>query len=84
MEITNQMLVGLIDFSPSLDFGAKVRWRSFLPYLEQNDREQLFKILSDEKKSLTEVMKRKMKGFSGYFFAKGIESLEQEFMNKRS
>lgn len=84
MEISNQMLVELIDFSPSLDFRAKVRWRSYLPYFEQKDREKLFKVLSDEKKALTEVMKQKMKGFRGYFFARGIESLEQEFMNKRS
>jgi len=84
MEITNQMLVELIDFSPSLDFRAKVRWRSYLPYLEQKDRYELFKLLSDEKKALTEVMKQKLKGFRGYFFARGIESLEQEFMSKHS
>ncbi len=84
MEVTNQQLVGLIDFSPSLDFQAKLRWRSYVPYLGEDERSRLFKALSDEKQALTDVLKQKMKGFRGYYFAKGIESLEQEYMKKRS
>lgn len=82
MKITNQQLNELIDFSPSLDFQAKLRWRSLVPHLEEDDRERLFKTLADEKRAVTDVLKEKMKGFRGYFFAKGIESLEQEFMGK--
>ncbi len=82
MEITNRQLIELIDFSPSLNFKAKVKWRSYVPYLKGDDRERLYKVLSDEKKDVTKVLKEKMKGFRGYFFAKGLESLEQEFMKK--
>jgi hypothetical protein len=80
MEITNQQLVELIDFSPSLDFQAKLRWRSYVPYLKADDRSRLIKVLSDEKEEITQVLKQKMKGFRGYYFAKGIVSLEEEFM----
>lgn len=82
MKFTNQQLVELIDFSPSLDFQAKLRWRSYLPYLGDEERKRLYKALSDEKEAVTDALRRKMKGFRGYFFAKGIESLEQEFMQK--
>jgi len=82
MKVTNQQLIELIDFSPSLDFKAKVRWRSYIPYLEGDQRDRLFKALSEEKQAITDVLKQKMKGFRGYFFAKGIESLEEEFMAK--
>ena len=84
MKVTNQQLVELIDFSPSLDFQAKLRWRSYVPYLNDDDRGRLYKALFDEKQAITGVLKRKLKGFNGYFFAKGIESLEQEFMKKHS
>ncbi len=82
MKINNQQLVALIDFSPSLDFQAKLRWRSYVPYLAQDEKERLFKFLNDEKQSITNVLKQKMKGFRAYFFAKGVESLEQEFIQK--
>lgn len=82
MKITNQQLNELIDFSPSLDFQAKVRWRSLVPYLQYDERDRLFKVLTEEKHAVTDVLKEKMKGFRGYFFAKGIESLEKEFMAK--
>ncbi len=82
MKITNQQLIELIDFSPSLDFQAKVRWRSYVPYLEGEERERLYKALSDEKQDITDVLKQKMKGFRGYFFAKNIESLEKDFIAK--
>lgn len=84
MKVSNQQLVELIDFSPSLDFQAKVRWRSYLPYLRTDDRERLYKFLSDEKKDITDVLKQKMKGFRGYYLAKGLESLEQEFIKNLS
>ena len=84
MKVSSQQLVELIDFSPSLDFQAKVRWRGYVPYLKADDRDRLYKFLSDEKLDITNVLKQKLKGFRGYYFAKGIEELEQEFMKNLS
>ena len=82
MDITNEQLIELIDFSPSLDFAAKLRWRSYVSYLEGDDRELFFRFLSDEKKAITEAFQKKASGFNGYFFAKNLEDLEHEFMKK--
>lgn len=84
MTITNQQLVELVDFSPSLDFGAKVRWRGYIPYLQSNEREKLFESLSEEKQAITALLRQKLKGVRGYFFAKNLEALEHDLIQKNT
>ena len=80
--LKDRELVELIDFSPSLDFRAKKRWRSYVPYLNGDLRDRLAQFLQDEKRQVTEILRAKMKGVRGYFFAKNLESIEKSFLEQ--
>ena len=82
MTVNNQQLIELVDFSPALDFSAKVRWRSYIPYLGSQEREKLYETLSAEKEAITALLKQKLKGVRGYFFAKNLEALEHDLIQK--
>ena len=84
MVITQEQLIELIDFSPSLDFEAKIRWRSYLPYLKADESERLYRFLVEEKQAVTDLLQQKLKGVRGYFFAKNLETFEQDFIRKNT
>lgn len=79
--ITDQQLYELIDISVSLDYEAKKRWASYVPYLSETDRKKLFNTLNLEKEQLQAILKKRLVGVRGSFFMKSIENLEKKFSN---
>jgi len=80
--VSDEQLKKLIDFSMVLDFKAKKRWRSYLPYLKGDMRERFYHFLSEEKARIVDTITNKLKGFRGYYFIRNLEIMEKEFLNE--
>ena len=80
-ELSDREILELIDFSVALDYKKKLFWKMKLKYMTKTQRQKLIKLLLKEKSLIKKSLMQKMKGIRGYYFARVLNDLEEDFFH---